>query len=290
MMGYVRLDAMAYNISQILEDKGISDYTATQGYTIGKDNMSVAISLMKSDDSPNEEDRKAVILGLLGDKQYVTWDLNLIHANDCTYYDGKYYIAPAGDKSNKVVPAYKWDENLSKWVEDGSYTYTPLTNKDIPVEALARVSNIAHISGENFILGEGLKISVCKLDIAKKQFQEFSRFKLNTSGKNELSRPNFDRLSQGVYYKDKKLYKVFSYEHKPDLITMNDVAVFDLQGKTPSFNGTTLNASYTCDDSSRDAFELEDIAAASDGQMYVSANVIQGGKQQDSIYRITLKK
>lgn len=296
-MGRVKLGAMKYNISDILRKRGLGDYTAAQGYTIGEGDMNVAISLMKRGDNPDEDDRKAVILGLSGDKQYITWDLKLKHANGCAYYDGKYFIAPAGDGSNIVVPAYKWNESLSKWVEDSRYTYIPMTSKDIPVKALSKVSNIAYISGENFILGEGLKISVCKLDKAKKQFQEFSRFTLDTSDKSKLVRGDLKRISQGVYYKDKKLYKVFSYgrEHSDGTvgpITMNDVAVFDLKGKTPSFNGTKLNASYTCDDSSKDAFELEDIAEAPDGKMYVSANVVidEANKppQQDAIYRITL--
>lgn len=285
-MGRVIINSTKYDISKILKNKNLEGYTAAQGYTIGSDGLNVAIALATLQEGQETDDpRDAVLIGVSGTDIYTKSNLDLVHGNDCTFYDGKYFIAPGGKVGNKVIKAYELDNG--KWVGAGSYTYMPMTSKDIQFPALPKVSAIAHISGKYFILGEELKVSVCELDTKTKQFNEFSRFGLDTSDKSKLVRDNCTRKYQGIYYKNKKLYKVFSYQNKAK-IAWNDVAVFDLKGTTPSFNGTTLNASYTCDNASLNTFELEGIASYG-GNMYVYANVKENATQKDSIYSVTLQ-
>lgn len=279
------------NVSKILREHGASAYSAAQGFTVGANGLKFAVSL---DDDTNPD--KAALIGITDSHQYVRTGLVLGHGNDCTYYSGYYYVTVGGDSdAPTTVKRYKLDTLSSeKWVGSGTFTYTPTSGTGIKGDPLTKVSAIAHIFGENFILSQEDRFSVCRLDETNKKFVEFSRFQLSAADYKKLSRSGCGKpLPQGMYYARSKVYKAFSYRNTDtEKIKENDIAVLSLKGTTPNFTGISLDTIYSCDRTSKLRFEVEGIGA-SDGltNMYKYANVQEDkdSKQSDSIYSITLQ-
>ena len=290
-MGKVNVIENVVNVSKILREHGASAYSAAQGFTLGANGLKFAVSL---DDDTNPD--KAALIGITDSHQYVRTGLVLGHGNDCTYYSGYYYVTVGGDSdAPTTVKRYKLDTLSSeKWVGAGTFTYDPIIASEIKTKALTKVSAIAHIFGENFILSQRDRFSVCRLDETNKKFVEFSRFQMSEDDYDKLSRSGCgDPIPQAMYYARSKVYKAFSYRNtNTEEIKENDIAVLSLKGTTPSFNGISLDTIYSCDRTSKLRFEVEGIGA-SDGltNMYMYANVkeSESSKQSDSIYSITLQ-
>lgn len=291
IMGKVNFDMKkpVVNVTELLGDA--SPYTAAQGLAVAPNGVSFAVSL-NDDVTPN----KAALIGIVGSNRYIRTGVELGHGNDCAYYNGYFYVTVGGDSAAPTtVKRYKLDtSNSNKWVGSGTFTYDPMGGIGIPTAALTKVSAIAHVSGDNFILSQKDRFSVCRLDETNKKFVEFSRFQISPADWAKLSRSGCDKPDpQGMYYAHGKVYKVFSYRNTAsDAIKQNDIAALSLQGDSPSFNGISLDAQYSCDRTSQHRFEVEGIGSPDGGTtMYMYANVRKEGakKQSDSIYSITLQ-
>ncbi len=287
-MGKVNVIENVVNVTEVLKNNGASAYTAAQGFTVTPSGLFFAASL-----NSNVDPDQAALIGISGSKQYIRTGLTIGHCNDCAYYNGYYYVTVGGGSSDrKTVKRYKLDTS-NKWVGSGTFTYIPLSGMGILTDPLDRVSAIAHVSGDNFILSEKRTISVCCLDEKNKQFVEFSRFEIDDIDWSKLSRDNCNTFPQGIYYANDKLYKVFSYESKTSKrVKRNDIAVLSLFGSSPSFNGVSLSTKYSCDRTEKIRFEVEGIGSPDNGSnMYMYANVKndKDDPQKDSIYSITLQ-
>ena len=289
-MGKVNVIENVVNVSKLLREHGASAYSAAQGFTVGANGLKFAVSL---DDDTNPD--KAALIGITDSHQYVRTGLVLGHGNDCTYYGGYYYVTVGGDSdAPKTVKRYKLDTLTSeKWVGAGTFTYDPTSGAGIKGDPLTKVSAIAHIFGENFILSQKDRFSVCRLDETNKKFVEFSRFQLSAADYKKLSRSNCEKLPQGMYYAHSKVYKAFSYRNTTSKeIKENDIAALSLEGNSPNFTGISLDTIYSCDRTSKLRFEVEGIGASGGvTNMFMYANVKEDkdSKQSDSIYSITLQ-
>lgn len=283
-MGTVHVGERMLNITEALKNQGHAEYTSAQGFTIAPNGVSYAMSLDK-----HEDYESSVLMSIIDWHVYTRFGMDLGHCNDCEYYNGCVYVTVGGDGANRKKVNRLAFSTYDGWKYLDTFTYVPKDDNG----GLDRVSGIAHISGDNFILSEGKKFSVCWLDEEKKQLAEFSRFQINDVDNDQLSRNNCYRRAQGIYYAKNKLYKVFVYENNTsEKIKRNDIAVFNLQGNSPSFTGMSMAAKYACDDTSKVTFELEGIGSADSGNnMYMLANVrnTKESGQSDSIYKITLK-
>lgn len=74
------------------------------------------------------------------------------------------------------------------------------------------VSCIAHITGNYFFLGAARIYTVCLLDKNTNIFKEVSRVKITDEDINMIKRPGYSIISQGIYYANNKLYKVYAHE------------------------------------------------------------------------------
>lgn len=141
-MGYIKGTTNReheYNI--ITEMKSVdstkaNDYTKLEGYTRKPDGTHMVTMLQQNEDS-----------GVLVEISYSTNISNkksaIMHANDCAYYDGYYYVVTGGypDKHGDSCIIKRYNSDL-KLVAD--YTYTD------PEGEIKDISCIAHISGNNF--------------------------------------------------------------------------------------------------------------------------------------------
>lgn len=288
-MGQVDVEKRVVNVTEVLKNHGASAYSAAQGFTVAPNGVSFAVSL-NDDVTPN----KAALIGIVGSNRYVRTGVELGHGNDCAYYDGYFYVTVGGNSdAPTTVKRFKLDTS-NNWVNSGTFTYNPMGGIGIPTDPLNKVSAIAHISGNNFILNKERIFSVCRLDETKKEFVEFSRFQISAADWAKLSRSGCKPPApQGMYYAHGKVYKAFSYrDTDTEAIKKNDIAALSLQGDSPSFNGISLDARYSCDRTSKVRFEVEGIGSPDGGShMYMYANVKNDSKggQTDSIYRITLQ-
>lgn len=170
--------------------------------------------------------------------------LALGHANDITYYQGKYYVVKGGSSTVKSNIIKKYDTNF-KHIAD--YTFEQ------------NVSCIAQIQKEYFFLGNASKIYLCKLDQTKKKFVLIST----------MSLPEKDTVidgltRQGMCYYDSYLYKVYG-KAVDGRIRKNYIAKYKLNGSAPKFSGIALSGVYSCDNSDMYLFEVEGVDVSSIG-------------------------
>lgn len=272
----VTVDSAIYNITDKLQGKGAKEYNCVQGYTISTGANMVHFITAR----PNGKEDDVAVGHLLGQEMTVSKQRHLGHANDCAYYNSRYFIVEGGGtfSSTKIV---ELDNSLK---HQGTYTYNAMKQSG----KLDNITGIAHIKEQYFLLCEGQKLSVCILNATKMTFDEKSRFSLSTNDLGQLSRSGCTRCGQGIYYAGGKLYKIFSYKSGTS-IKQNDIAEFSLSGSAPLFKRANLEYIYSCDRNSKVAFEIESLSSPNAGKtMYMLANVKEGTEEADRIYKISL--
>lgn len=179
---------------------------------------------------------------------------NLDHANDCTFYDNKYFVVTC--KEDKDI--YVFDNDSLNRIGIYKYDGTFLT----------ALTSITHVSGSCFLLGHANKIAVCEL--SGTTFKHKSSFTLDgDDGNGEIGKLGLTR--QGMFYGTTGyLFKVYSKVNSDDSVRKNYIAKWSLTGSAPNFTASTLKGLYKHEVSSDIfLFELEDVSATGN-QMYVA--------------------
>lgn len=147
----------------VIEDKFSNTSLQTthrslQGYTAVHDNSNSHLFAMLNATGTNGNNN-AEDSAYLGEVSYSTQTnlssikTNLYHANDCTYYDGLYFVATG---RNKKIYAFS-KATLKK---EGEYS--------CDCSNMSGISSIANIFGIRFLLSQNNRISVCELNRSAK--------------------------------------------------------------------------------------------------------------------------
>lgn len=204
------------------------------------------------------------------------------HANDCAFYNGTIFIAQGDQELNiSQTDVASCDTNLN-WT--GKYKYKA-SKEECNLE---RISAIAYIKWNWFLVGYGGHLVVAYLDASQKPsgyegtFVGISKVTFSDDEvKEKIKRREVnDRIAgQGIFCDQRGgfLYKVYSH-YDGTTITENDIVSFALPGRSPSFSGSARYDKYFALDAPgaiNDTFffcEAESISSPNGGKdLYVSA-------------------
>lgn len=269
------------NITERLHEYGCSYFDSLGGYAINTESKNHFVIAKKSDE-------EAVFVKTKGDA-FICSSVkkNVKHANDCAFYDGKFYVALGKQKkASTIIQCYGAD---MKYIGQYSYYARPLPFG----KELTNITGIDHVMGKIFIMGSENNYSLCYLNENDRQFFEVSRVVIDpSSATNRTERKKYKRQGQGIYTDGEKMFKVYSYNTEGNHTKRNDIVEFKLPGYSPSYNGnTSVSNYYACDRTEKNTFEIEGISSPdkNSSNLYMSANVTESsGKQADAIYHIRL--
>ncbi len=261
-----------YNITNLLKEKGLAVYKEAQGCTVSTGNAPVYVFTALQ--NAIDKETKNALIGCVKNGKLVAWHQECMgHANDCAYYDNKYYVAQGSDRTKKTeIKEYSSDlKTVTKYNYKGD---------------LDRITYITYMQHGYFIMGCGNHVAICRRDVKAKTFVEETSFDLNEGS---LKQNGYEKARQGACYADGSLYRVYSYKDSNNIIKKNAIAEYKLNGPSPAYYGASLKNVYSCEIPGKKFFEVESIFTPDYGDhMYVSANVKDGnGTEADRIYSVS---
>lgn len=258
-------------------------HRSLQGYTIAPDGSHFA-SMLKTNkqtasngESIYVESEESTVLVEISYSNVIESNkkTNLGHANDCTYYDGNYYVITSDKSTNNGKKIYRYGKyDLTK---NKVFTYTG---------NLSYLSSITHISGKYFLVGQGKSLAVCEETTDSKFNQIGSIFSITDTNKSSL-----DGLSspQGMHYHGGNLlYKAYGVNNN-NTVKTNYIAKFRLSGNAPHFTSSELTGLYEYTDKNHHLFELESLGSHN-SQLYtaVKSKETSNSNFSAAIYKVTL--
>lgn len=241
-----------------------------EGYTAGSSGNQL-FAMLKSNKTEHENESRLVRISGSGTK-ISTIKTNLKHANDCTYYNGNYYVVTSRNKE-----IYAFDQN--SLLKTHTYEYRGSYLGDA-------ITCISHISDDFFLLGNGNRVAVCRMYTTIDPsltggFVDETNFTLDKdSGTNPATLDTETGLTrQGMFVEYDHLYKVYG-KKKNEEINKNYIAKWSLTGPSPSYTGCTLLGLYDQESSNTKRFEMQSISAIPQKAMYTAVQQIAKGSSE----------
>lgn len=205
--------------------------------------------------------------------------LQLGHANDCAYYNGRIFIAEQNKK--KEIASYTSEFN-------SKVNYPVYGNKNIDMSKFPQFTFISYMEGSGgwFVLGQGRECATAWF--SGKKFTIVSQFTLpDVTGKIKRS-DSGDIDGQGVCVDGWAFFRAFSHHlnTNSNVIKKNDIVSYVLTGEYPSYTGAVYMSHSSCDRTDLDFFEVESMSYYN-RNFYISATTKNNSKTQNRIYKIT---
>lgn len=257
------------NICSKMGDKA-KKFPKLEGYTRGWDGTHLVTMLQQNEAS-------GVLVGISYSTDVSNEKNHIGHANDCTYYDGIYYVVEGGSDriSSKKIKRYNMDLTL--------------VSPDYEYSGTSDITCIAHIKGDYFFLGKGEKLIICKKNDVKHTFDKVIDDKAKVLFLPEENTVLSGWIRQGMCCKKDKLYKVYGTRTE-GRIRKNYIAKFRLSGTAPFYEGISLHGVYACNREGKYLFEAQSIDVSNTGQAYIAIDRRDTSTDHDaSIYQVTFK-
>lgn len=254
-----------------------------EGYTATPDGnqLFAMLNAANTSESSEKENSSRLVRTSGSGAKISTIKTNLKHANDCTYYNGNYYVVTRNDKK-----IYAFDkDSLSK---THTYEYRGSYLGD-------NITCIAHISDEFFLLGNGNRVAVCRMYTTIDPsitggFVDETNFTLDKDSGGDLATLDTETglTRQGMFVEYNHLYKVYGKKIENN-INKNYIAKWSLLGPSPSYTGCTLEGLYDQESSKTKRFEMQSISAVPRKAMYAAVQQIaEGSKEYEAkLYKVS---